>query len=82
MLTRVFYTSASAKFPADKFASSGKDGQSSTTEEQKKIVLNSGEELYAELRDKNFNAVGPVLSRKTKLLTAEFDVSSTMHRPI
>ena len=47
---------------------------SSSADEQKKIVLNSGEELYAELRDKNFNAVGPVLSRKTKLLTAEFDV--------
>lgn len=43
--------------------------------EPKKFVLNSSEELYAELRDKNFNAVGPTLSRKAKLITAQFDVS-------
>ena len=31
--------------------------------EPQTLQLNSAEELYAELRDKNFQAVGPVLSR-------------------
>ena len=43
--------------------------------EPKKFILNSAEELYAELRDKNFNAVGATLSRKAKYITAQFDVS-------
>ena len=46
--------------------------------ETKKLALNSGEQLYAELRDKNFSAVGSLLSRKAKLISAQFDVS----RPI
>jgi hypothetical protein len=45
--------------------------------EPKKIILNSSEELFAELRDKNFNAVGPTLSRKAKLISALFDVSTS-----
>lgn len=36
----------------------------------KQIVLNSKEELYVELRDKNFNAVGPVLSRLAKSISS------------
>ena len=43
--------------------------------ETKKLALNSGEQLYAELRDKNFSAVGSLLSRKAKLISAQFDVS-------
>ena len=42
--------------------------------EFKKFIFNSSDELYAELRDKNFNAVGPALSRKAKILTTQFDV--------
>lgn len=52
-------------------------GQQQTAEvptEPKKFILNSSQELFAELRDRNFNAVGGVLSRKAKLITALFDV--------
>lgn len=35
--------------------------------------MNSGEELYAELRDKNFNAVGQVLTRHVKSISQQFD---------
>lgn len=54
--------------PAEKFASSSNESMQSLTE-KKQIILNSREELYAELRDKNFNAVGPVLSRLAKTIT-------------
>jgi len=39
----------------------------------KKVILNSGENLYAEIRDMNFSAVGPVLSREAKRITAEYE---------
>lgn len=42
--------------------------------EAKKLQLNSAEELYAEIRDKNFNAVGSVLSKKAKIISAAFEV--------
>lgn len=45
--------------PADKFSSeenSSGYGKGLSTE-KKQVVLNSKEELYAEIRDKNFNAV-------------------------
>ena len=60
-------------FPAEKF-SSADDGMSfskaTLSTEKKQIILNSKEELYMELRDKNFNAVGPVLSRLAKTITS------------
>lgn len=60
-------------FPAEKFSPSSEDtnfSKVSTSNEKKQVILNSKEELYAELRDKNFNAVGPVLSRLAKTITA------------
>ena len=67
---------ASVKLPPEKFATTSKEGgPQEIPTEPKKFILNSGEELYAELRDKNFNAVGSTLSRKAKLITAQFDVS-------
>ncbi|CAG9808626.1 unnamed protein product [Chironomus riparius] len=60
-------------FPAEKFSPSSEDTNFSkvtTSNEKKQVILNSKEELYAELRDKNFNAVGPVLSRLAKTITA------------
>jgi hypothetical protein len=62
-----------ATFPASKFNPNGEESsfnRVTTTAEKKQIILNSKEELYEELRDKNFNAVGPVLSRLAKTLTA------------
>lgn len=41
--------------------------------EPKKLQLNSAEELYAEIRDKNFNAVGAALSKKAKIISAAFE---------
>ncbi|ELT89435.1 hypothetical protein CAPTEDRAFT_101629 [Capitella teleta] len=65
------------KLPGEKFAPQGKGGDEAaeniTTTEPKKFILNSTEELFAELRDRNFNAVGPLLSRKAKLIAAQFD---------
>ena len=72
---------ATVKLPAEKFAPSSDMSTGPTTSavadlsEPKKIILNSSEELFAELRDRNFHAVGPVLSKKAKLISAEFDVS-------
>uniref|UniRef100_A0A8C5UKT8 Vacuolar protein sorting-associated protein 33A n=3 Tax=Microcebus murinus TaxID=30608 RepID=A0A8C5UKT8_MICMU len=57
-----------AKLPPEKFAPK-KQGDG----EAKKLQLNSAEELYAEIRDKNFNAVGSVLSKKAKVISAAFE---------
>lgn len=37
-------------------------------------MLNSGDQLFSELRDKNFNAIGPTLSSKAKAVSAKYDV--------
>lgn len=41
--------------------------------EKKLIILNSTEDLYAELRDKNFNAIGQILSRHAKTISNQLD---------
>lgn len=62
------------KLPPEKFApkKQGGGGKDLPTE-AKKLQLNSAEELYAEIRDKNFNAVGSVLSKKAKIISAAFE---------
>jgi len=60
------------KLPPEKFAKKNEDGLAEMPLEPQTLPLHSGEELYAELRDKNFQAVGPVLSRKAKDLTLDF----------
>ena len=67
------FPTASVKLPAEKFSNS-EDGVS-TSAESKKFILNSSEQLYSELRNKNFKAVGGVLNRTAKLITAQADVS-------
>ncbi|XP_052712538.1 vacuolar protein sorting-associated protein 33A-like isoform X1 [Crassostrea angulata] len=62
----------SVKLPPEKFVSSSQSPEDAPTE-KKKIILNSSDELYGELRDKNFNAVGSLVSKKAKTITAEFD---------
>uniref|UniRef100_A0A2K5IE40 VPS33A core subunit of CORVET and HOPS complexes n=1 Tax=Colobus angolensis palliatus TaxID=336983 RepID=A0A2K5IE40_COLAP len=57
------------KFALKKQGGGGKD----LLTEAKKLQLNSAEELYAEIRDKNFNAVGSVLSKKAKIISAAFE---------
>ena len=47
---------------------------SSASGDTKKVTLNSGDQLFSELRDKNFNAIGPTLSSKAKAVSAKYDV--------
>ncbi|KTG43880.1 hypothetical protein cypCar_00012195 [Cyprinus carpio] len=68
-------TNGYVKLPPEKFAQKkqGEGGKDLPTE-PKKLQLNSAEELYAEIRDKNFNAVGAALSKKAKIISAAFEV--------
>lgn len=68
---------AYVKLPPEKFVpkKQGESGKDLPTE-PKKLQLNSAEELYAEIRDKNFNAVGSVLSKRAKIISAAFEVTS------
>ncbi|XP_074015484.1 vacuolar protein sorting-associated protein 33A isoform X1 [Numenius arquata] len=62
------------KLPPEKFAPKKQgEGGKDLPAEPKKLQLNSAEELYAEIRDKNFNAVGSVLSKKAKIISAAFE---------
>ncbi|KAM4827080.1 vacuolar protein sorting-associated protein 33A [Thomomys bottae] len=62
------------KLPPEKFVPKKQgDGGKDLPTEAKKLQLNSAEELYAEIRDKNFNAVGSVLSKKAKIISAAFE---------
>ena len=68
----------SVKLPGDRFAPPESEnlGQESTNEGKnafKQFVLSSNDELYADLRDKNFNAVGPTLSRKARAISTAFE---------
>ncbi|XP_007936331.1 vacuolar protein sorting-associated protein 33A [Orycteropus afer afer] len=62
------------KLPPEKFTPKKQgDGGKDLPTEAKKLQLNSAEELYAEIRDKNFNAVGSVLSKRAKVISAAFE---------
>jgi len=62
--------------PADKFANST-DSELLSSADKKAIILNSGDELFSELRDKNFNGVGPTLSRKAKSISTQYEDRSS-----
>lgn len=70
---------SSVKLPGDKFFQAESEGLSAASSDNnggpkvKQFPLNSNEDLFAELRDKNFNAVGPTLSRKAKAISTAFD---------
>ncbi|XP_065831438.1 vacuolar protein sorting-associated protein 33A-like [Oscarella lobularis] len=67
---------ASIKFSADKFSdqSGGRGGQPQQQESSMKTIkLNSSDDLYAEIRDLNFYAVGPLLNRKAKHIREAFE---------
>ena len=72
-----FLLIASVKLPPEKFQSGQGEESKGVPTEPKKVILNSSDVLYADLRDKNFNAVGSIVSKKAKTITAEFDVSFT-----
>ncbi|XP_050427977.1 vacuolar protein sorting-associated protein 33A [Adelges cooleyi] len=58
------------ELPADKFVS--EEGNSNVLS-HKKIVLNSSDEIFAETRNKHFNAVLMNLSKRAKHITSEYD---------
>ncbi|XP_015592749.1 vacuolar protein sorting-associated protein 33A [Cephus cinctus] len=64
---------STVKLPAEKFLDSDDSLTETTLNKKEQIILNSGEEIFAEIRDKNFNGVGPVLSRKAKVISSQFD---------
>lgn len=69
-----FYSisNTSVNLPADKFSTSSDEAnfsRATPSNEKKQVFLTSKEELYVELRDKNFNAVGPVLARLAKTIS-------------
>eukprot|EP00118_Oscarella_pearsei_P002060 m.9367 g.9367 ORF g.9367 m.9367 type:complete len:611 (+) comp21289_c0_seq2:147-1979(+) len=67
------------KFSADRFSeqSGGGGGGSAKGQQQesaaKTVILNSTDELYTEIRDLNFYAVGPLLNRKAKHIREAFE---------
>lgn len=72
---------ATVRLPAEKFPNTGQSSKTPAEPDagkkdvkDKKITLNSTDELYAEIRDKNFSSVGPVFSAKTKFLSAKMGV--------
>ncbi|XP_025409847.1 vacuolar protein sorting-associated protein 33A [Sipha flava] len=58
------------ELPANKFVS---DEENVNTLTHKKIVLNSNDEIFAETRNKHFNAVLMNLSKRAKNITSEYD---------
>ncbi|KAH0954770.1 hypothetical protein HN011_008394 [Eciton burchellii] len=61
------------QLPARKFHDSEDSPTAMSLNEKEQLILNSGEELFAEIRDRNFNGVGPVLSKKAKVISSQFD---------
>lgn len=48
---------STANFPIDNFLSTEERSTESLSEDKRQIILNSADRLYADIRDKNFNAV-------------------------
>ncbi|KAK8743146.1 hypothetical protein OTU49_001558 [Cherax quadricarinatus] len=63
------------KLPGEKFAQTSSDTNTSDDSfmETKTVQLFSSEVLYAEIRDCNFSAVGPRLSRHAKSVVAQYE---------
>ncbi|CAG9559127.1 unnamed protein product [Danaus chrysippus] len=65
--------SSTVTFPGHKFVSPDDARPEVTAREKKRIILNSSEELFAELRDCNFTAVGAQLSKKARIIKTQLD---------
>lgn len=73
-----FFTinNCTVKLPGEKFAAqsnSDSNPMDNTFSDIKTIQLNSSEELYSEIRDFNFSAVGPRLSHHAKSVVAQYE---------
>lgn len=62
---------ATGQFPPERFSSDKK--QEEDSKQNKKVILSSKDDLFQHLRDKNFNAVGPVLKSKAKQITEQYE---------
>ena len=75
-----YFFKATAKFPPERFPQAEEKGPGGMQQQQqqtgpKKVVLNSSDELFYDIRDLNFSAVGIHLSRRAKQISAAFEVS-------
>lgn len=59
--------------PAEKLMSTEERHIESLQEEKKALILDSSDQLFADLRDKNFNGVGSFLSKQAKLISAQLE---------
>lgn len=64
---------ATANFPIGNFLSNEERSTESLSEDKKVIILDSADKLYADIRDKNFNAVGAYLSKQAKSIGAQLE---------
>ncbi|XP_036343455.1 vacuolar protein sorting-associated protein 33A-like [Rhagoletis pomonella] len=65
--------------PAEHFTSRAEEqspAQPQLVSGKKTIFLNSGEKLYAELRNKNFNEVGKILSRNAREISSQMNTNA------
>ncbi|XP_060534432.1 vacuolar protein sorting-associated protein 33A [Cylas formicarius] len=63
----------SAFFPIDNFLSTEERNTESLSDDKKQIILDSADKLFADIRDKNFNAVGTYLSKQAKAISAQLE---------
>lgn len=70
---------AQLEIPQEKIKKPNQDDKLNVVEMKKSIViLNSSDSLFAEIRDRNFNAINPVLSRTAKELQQTNEVNRTI----
>ncbi|XP_018568521.1 vacuolar protein sorting-associated protein 33A [Anoplophora glabripennis] len=64
---------STASFPIDNFLTSEERTSESLSEDKKQVILNFADKLFADIRDKNFNAVGAYLSKQAKAISAQLE---------
>lgn len=64
---------STANFPIENFLSAEERTSESLNEDKKQLILNSADRLFADLRDKNFNAVGGHLSKQAKAISSQME---------
>ncbi|XP_065201520.1 vacuolar protein sorting-associated protein 33A [Planococcus citri] len=64
-------SNCNVKLPADRFG--GQEEDFSDTTRDKVLILNSADEIFTEIRDKNLFAIGLTLSRRAKQMSLQFD---------
>ena len=76
LFCNIFFYSGTVKLPGDRFpqpSSEQSNIEESAFQEFKTVHLSTSEALFAEIRDCNFSAVGPRLSRHAKSVVAQYD---------